>query len=187
MKRPSSVVEVLAPHIDGECPDDLTVRAVIAQRRTSTSDHEDEEKKEGHASADADDTTIRLASSTDSAMAVDGTTKDACSLTTSFGSSNATREPPPFSNTIRTGLVFASSPRHFDPCNPLHKERELRVTCIHKALEDKGLLKRCIVLRHTHDNTTFAGLQQSLPHAFPLSTQDFVKVHLPAYLERCVC
>ena len=87
----------------------------------------------------------------------------------------------------KTGVVFADSSLHIDLRNRFHPERPLRVTTIHDTLVEAGIHERC----------TLFELEQELPSrssesAF-LNNDDFLRVHLPGYLQRleklsgCTC
>jgi hypothetical protein len=90
----------------------------------------------------------------------------------------------------RTGLVFARSPKHYDPSNPLHKEREQRIASVERALGDACLLGKCHVVAPAasmdDERTSKADGRSnlSLLSRTLLSEQDIAKVHRPAYLKR---
>jgi hypothetical protein len=91
--------------------------------------------------------------------------------------------PPPTAN--RTGLVFARSRKHFDPSNPLHKEREQRIASVEKALDDARLLGKCrVVAACASSEANGSSSAPMLSSTLVLSEQDFARVHRPAYLKR---
>jgi hypothetical protein len=89
----------------------------------------------------------------------------------------------------RTGLVFASSPEHYDLGNPLHRERQQRISSIFEALESAGFLDRCMVLQQgpfSLDDKLSEGPRGLSVHRLErqLTEQDFARVHRLAYLKR---
>lgn len=87
----------------------------------------------------------------------------------------------------KTGIVFEESSLHFDPHNQFNKEQPLRVSSIHQALVKAGIHHRCALFEN--------GLSLPLhcPESALLNDDDFLRVHLPGYMQRlnklsgCTC
>jgi hypothetical protein len=90
---------------------------------------------------------------------------------------------------LKTGIVFEASTQHFDRHNRFHKERPVRVTSIYDALVKAGLQERCSLFEQRHSETeTCSDLAVSSDDASPeanfLNDEDFLRVHLPGYMQR---
>ena len=87
----------------------------------------------------------------------------------------------------KTGIVFEDSRLHVDSRNRFHPERPLRVTTIRDALVEAGIHERCALFECEQELPP-----QSSELSF-LSNDDFLRVHLPGYLQRleklsgCTC
>lgn len=88
---------------------------------------------------------------------------------------------------MKTGLIFESSPNHADRHNRLHKERPLRVTSVQDALRKRGFEERCAWIGEDKslDQDTNDGTMCSPERKF-LQDEDFLRVHLPGYMQRYV-
>lgn len=88
---------------------------------------------------------------------------------------------------MKTGLFFESSPNHADRHNRLHKERPLRVTSVQDALRKAGFEERCAWIgeEKSLDQDTNDGTICSPERKF-LQDEDFLRVHLPGYMQRYV-
>jgi acetoin utilization deacetylase AcuC-like enzyme len=93
----------------------------------------------------------------------------------------------------RTGLIFESSPNHYDRYNRYHKERPLRIDSLQDYLLQQstfGFSQRCILLSlDKNDETPSVDLDDSVSEddettGFRLQETDFLRVHLHSYLER---
>lgn len=84
----------------------------------------------------------------------------------------AVTTPPCEQQEARTGIVHEAGTGHFDRSNRLHKERPTRVLSIVEALENNALLDRCHSLGSEPAAIDF------------LEDQDFLRVHLPGYMQR---
>jgi hypothetical protein len=91
---------------------------------------------------------------------------------------------------LKTGIVFEASTRHFDRHNRFHKERPIRVTSIYDALVKAGLQERCTLFEQEggEDRTSDQALSSddASPEASFLNDEDFLRVHLPGYMQRYV-
>lgn len=87
----------------------------------------------------------------------------------------------------KTGIVFENSLLHVDRRNRFHPERPLRVTTIRDTLVEAGIHERCTLFEYEQELPP-----QSSELSF-LSNDDFLRVHLPGYLQRleklsgCTC
>lgn len=87
----------------------------------------------------------------------------------------------------RTGLVFEAASKHFDRCNKFHKERPMRVTSVYDYLSSQKpdedgrqtIFERCQLLEkrdEINDN-------KSAEELF-MDDDDYLRVHLPGYMQR---
>ncbi len=90
---------------------------------------------------------------------------------------------------FRTGLVFEAGADHFDRHNRLHKERPLRITSIREALQkSKGeVFARCCVLGDEEEASSTHNPTATTTSASQfLDDEDYLRVHLPGYMQRYV-
>lgn len=90
----------------------------------------------------------------------------------------------------RTGLIFEAGLHHFDRHNRFHKERPLRVTSVHEYLmkaksssdsENDGertIFERCRLMGGEEEGDTKS------PEELWLDNDDYLRVHLPGYMQR---
>jgi len=79
---------------------------------------------------------------------------------------------------LKTGIVFESGSKHFDRSNRFHKERPLRVISIMETLQSSEELKsRYCLLGDDGDSASESAT------AF-LDDDDYLRVHVPGYLQR---
>ena len=83
-----------------------------------------------------------------------------------------TQNAPPGDH--RTGVIFEDGSRHFDRHNRLHKERPIRVQSIREALEKNQIISRCKPVETLESAANF------------LNDDDYLRVHLPGYMQRYV-
>jgi hypothetical protein len=83
-----------------------------------------------------------------------------------------TQNAPPGDH--RTGVMFEHGSRHFDRHNRLHKERPIRVQSIQEALEKNHIISRCKLVETLESAANF------------LNDDDYLRVHLPGYMQRYV-
>jgi hypothetical protein len=83
-----------------------------------------------------------------------------------------TQNAPPGDH--RTGVIFEDGARHFDRHNRLHKERPIRVQSIQEALEKNQIISRCKPVEPLESAANF------------LNDDDYLRVHLPGYMQRYV-
>jgi hypothetical protein len=90
------------------------------------------------------------------------------------------------SEDLRTGLVFESATNHYDRYNKLHKERPTRVTSVYDYLSNQkaqdgrqSIFERC-QLKETGE------VKSSSDEEMFLQDDDYLRVHLPGYMQRCV-
>jgi hypothetical protein len=83
-----------------------------------------------------------------------------------------TQNAPPGDH--RTGVMFEHGSRHFDRHNRLHKERPIRVQSIQEALEKNQIISRCMLVEPLESAANF------------LNDDDYLRVHLPGYMQRYV-
>ena len=83
-----------------------------------------------------------------------------------------TQNAPPGDH--RTGVIFEDGSRHFDRHNRLHKERPIRVQSIQEALEKNLIISRCKPVETLESAANF------------LNDDDYLRVHLPGYMQRNV-
>ena len=96
----------------------------------------------------------------------------------------------------RTGLIFEAGSKHFDRHNRMHKERAIRVTAVHDYLlakakskvydNEKTIYERCQLLqRHARDDVDRREEPNSkTPEELYLDDHDYLRVHLPGYMQR---
>lgn len=104
------------------------------------------------------------------------------------------KSSPTIQGSHQTGLVFESGSKHFDRHNRFHKERPLRVTSIHDYLlksklnDDNGatLVERCHLLMTNEGVGHNAGYgnNDKSPEELFLDNDDYLRVHLPGYMQR---
>lgn len=98
----------------------------------------------------------------------------------------------PESNDQLTGLVFESGSKHFDRHNRFHKERPIRITSVHDYLakakqtgQEKTLSERCHLLEHNGNKNTCIKVEpKKSPEELWLDDYDYLRVHLPGYMQR---
>lgn len=86
----------------------------------------------------------------------------------------------------RTGLIFESASNHQDRYNKFHKERPMRITSVFDYLSNakpdedgrQTIFERCHLLEKN-------GHESSSEDTF-LNDDDYLRVHLPGYMQRCV-
>ena len=94
---------------------------------------------------------------------------------------------PSRNSDCKTGIVFEESSLHFDPHNHFNKEQPLRVSSIYQALVKAGIQHRCALFDQC------LSLPSHSPESAFLNDEDFLRVHLPAYMQRlnklsgCTC
>jgi len=100
--------------------------------------------------------------------------------------------PPWLSHDNRTGLIFESSPQHFDRHNRYHKERPIRVDSTRDYLLQSvhNFAQRCVHLTLRNAASDSNAWKQEIPHdestfsKFCLEEEDYVRVHLLPYIQR---
>merc|ERR1719401_1218076 len=95
------------------------------------------------------------------------------------------------SNDQLTGLVFESGSKHFDRRNKFHKERPIRITTVHDYLakagptsQDKTLFERCRLLEQIGGKACIKIGSKKSPEELWLDDYDYLRVHLPGYVQR---
>lgn len=78
----------------------------------------------------------------------------------------------------RTGIVHEDGARHFDHRNRYHKERPIRVTSIMEALASNGVLPKCCSTYSQADDEVSTSATDFL------NDEDYLRVHLPGYMQR---
>lgn len=102
-------------------------------------------------------------------------------------------EPPTnakLSGDNRTGLVFESGSKHFDRHNRFHKERPLRITSVHDYLtkskpsdNEQTIFDRCHLLDSHGGMDGDAKKSSKSPEELWLEDHDYLRVHLPGYMQ----
>ena len=97
------------------------------------------------------------------------------------------------SNDHLTGLVFESGSKHFDRHNRFHKERPLRITSVHDYLakakpadEEKTIFERSHLLESHGGEYCVEVESKKSPEELWLDDHDYLRVHLPGYMQRWV-
>lgn len=91
----------------------------------------------------------------------------------------------------RTGLVFEAAPNHYDRHSKFHKERPTRITSVYDYLsvckaEGDGrqtIFERCCLIGISDESAEKDGT--SSEELF-LDDDDYLRVHLPGYMQRLV-
>jgi hypothetical protein len=91
-----------------------------------------------------------------------------------LGAAKATNKP--VMECLNTGLVHEASSGHYDKSNPYHKEKPSRVLSVMDALENgqDWILERCRSLGSTASDDAVKFLDD----------EDYMRVHLPGYMQR---
>jgi hypothetical protein len=91
-----------------------------------------------------------------------------------LGAAKATNMP--VMECLNTGLVHEASSGHYDKSNPYHKEKPSRVLSVMDALENgqDWILERCRSLGSTASDDAVKFLDD----------EDYMRVHLPGYMQR---
>lgn len=87
---------------------------------------------------------------------------------------------------MKTGVVFEASAQHFDRHNRFHKERPLRVTSIYDALIKAGFNQQCTLFESLIEQQNDTLTTDTSPEMDFLNDDDFLRVHLPGYMQRYV-
>jgi hypothetical protein len=104
-----------------------------------------------------------------------------CSIATTNNNNNTTLS---LAADYRTGVVFEEGSRHFDRHNRLHKERPARVASVKMALTKNKVLSRCCQQQQQQQQQSVS--ESKCCASEFLKDDDYLRVHLPGYMQRYV-